>query len=50
MYGWICPDCGCHLDPGEKCDCREERAREGKGNEYFSVTESGREWSDEDQI
>ena len=31
MYGYICPDCGCHLDPGEKCDCREEkRTREKK--------------------
>ena len=18
-----CPDCGAHLDPGEKCDCEE---------------------------
>ena len=27
-YGYICPDCGCHLDPGEKCDCREERELE----------------------
>ncbi len=28
MYGYICPDCGCHLDPGEKCACREERELE----------------------
>lgn len=20
----ICPECGAHLDPGEKCDCGEE--------------------------
>ncbi len=20
----ICPYCGAHLDPGEKCDCRED--------------------------
>lgn len=20
-----CPRCGCHLDPGEKCDCEEEQ-------------------------
>lgn len=25
MYGYICPFCGCHLDPQEKCDCREEK-------------------------
>ena len=22
-----CPYCGCYLDPGEKCDCREEKNR-----------------------
>lgn len=27
MYYDICPDCGAHLDPGEKCDC--EKARNG---------------------
>ena len=21
-----CPDCGAHLDPGEKCDCEKENA------------------------
>lgn len=21
MYYKICPNCGTHLDPGEKCDC-----------------------------
>ena len=24
MYGYICPECGCYLDPGEKCDCKDE--------------------------
>jgi len=23
----ICPDCGAHLDFGEKCDCRQEREK-----------------------
>lgn len=23
-----CPDCGAHLDPDEKCDCREEEQNE----------------------
>lgn len=23
MYAMICPDCGSYLDPGERCDCRE---------------------------
>ncbi len=48
MYGYICPDCGCHLDPGERCDCREERERERKGDKDLEVSESGNEWSDED--
>ena len=29
----ICPDCGASLDPGEKCDCREEAE---KKQEFFS--------------
>ena len=23
MYFRECPYCGCHLDPGESCDCRD---------------------------
>lgn len=25
MYGYICPHCGDHLDPGEQCECRREK-------------------------
>lgn len=25
MYFKECPDCGAHLDPGERCDCREAK-------------------------
>ena len=25
---WICPLCQAHLDPGEKCDCQEQKERE----------------------
>lgn len=32
-YYKICPDCGATLDPGEKCDCRAEAA---KNQEFFS--------------
>lgn len=28
MYENICPKCHAHLDPGEKCDCTEERKAE----------------------
>lgn len=24
-YYKTCPECGAHLDPGEKCDCQEEK-------------------------
>ena len=24
-YYRTCPDCGCNLDPGERCDCQSER-------------------------
>lgn len=31
MSRYICPDCGAHLDPGERCDCAEkETAPAGK--------------------
>ena len=23
-YYRTCPDCGAHLDPGERCDCHDE--------------------------
>lgn len=25
MYYHICPHCGCHLDPGERCDCAKAK-------------------------
>lgn len=30
MYERICPDCGAHLDPDEKCDCQEEKESNGE--------------------
>lgn len=36
-YYNICPMCGCSLDPGEKCDCEIENAREDeKKKEFFN--------------
>ena len=32
-YYNVCPDCGCNLDPGEKCDCKNEKA---KKQEFFN--------------
>lgn len=28
LHIYICPECGAYLDPGERCDCTEERAAE----------------------
>lgn len=28
----ICPSCGAALDPGERCDCREETENEPRAN------------------
>lgn len=25
MYYKICPHCGAHLDPGERCDCQDKK-------------------------
>lgn len=25
MYYKTCPDCGCNLDPGEPCDCKQTK-------------------------
>ncbi len=47
-YYNICPQCGAHLDPGEKCSCMEERELrqrffeqqlrvESKGGQYAFV-------------
>lgn len=32
-YYRICPRCGCNLDPGEKCDCEDEKE---KREDFFS--------------
>ncbi len=30
MYARICPDCGCYLDPGERCDCKQQKKHENE--------------------
>ena len=35
---WTCPYCGANLDPGERCDCTEERSEED-GTEKIQETE-----------
>lgn len=46
-YYRVCPACGCHLDPGEVCDCRgrtevEQRTNKEKAAQGISSTRGGR--------
>ena len=34
-YYNVCTECGCTLDPGEKCSCREEEEREQEQKRDF---------------
>ncbi len=27
-YYRVCPDCGCNLDPDEKCECKAEKEKQ----------------------
>lgn len=38
MWNYECPIGGANLDPGEKCDCQDERARYLR---QFRVTKNG---------
>lgn len=41
MYYKVCPICGAHLDPGEPCDCKNEKKRvERKYQSLIKVDES----------
>lgn len=42
-YYNICPRCGAHLDPGEKCDCKEKEymIRYLAGDRTIYVTQTG---------
>lgn len=42
VYYRECPDCGCSLDPGERCDCRNEREKkEDEVIEYIKIGARG---------
>lgn len=38
---WTCPDCGANLDPGERCDCRENVAESRKSAAWLVEEELG---------
>ena len=37
----VCPKCGAHLDPNEKCDCEDAAEKEKKAREQMLVMENG---------
>ena len=40
-YYKICPVCGSHLDPGEKCDCESPVFQRDQANEHGATTHKG---------
>ena len=44
MYYYECPDCGCSLDPEEKCDCQIAK------NRFISYMDSMIEERDNGQL
>ena len=41
MYDrYICPFCGCYLDPGEYCDCQDQKKKQERIYEDMLFTES----------
>lgn len=44
MYGYRCENCGAFLDPGERCDCKDEKEKEKKRREsMFTIGKDGRQ-------
>lgn len=39
MYYSICSECGAYLDPGEKCDCYEEKRKQEEKSRSLLVEE-----------
>lgn len=37
----VCPKCGAHLDPNERCDCEETTEKEKKIRDQLLVIENG---------
>lgn len=41
-YYWTCPDCGANLDPGEKCDCKDDKKESDKKEIIKNVIKESR--------
>ena len=49
-YYHECPHCGCYLDPGERCDCVDEKAKKTRKRQEVNrrIEELGvSEWTQE---
>jgi len=42
MYFNVCPHCGAHLDPGERCDCLQEKQKSPIREHIVSDSEKSR--------
>ena len=40
MYYRACPNCGCNLDPGERCDCSEKNSQIEKERHFQKTLDS----------
>ena len=40
MYYRACPNCGCNLDPGERCDCSEKNSQIEKERHFQETLDS----------
>ena len=40
MYYNECPFCGCNLDPGERCECRDEKEKKKRKFENLLTVSS----------
>ena len=40
-YYDTCPDCGAHLDPGERCDCQDAKPT----SPFLSVADVAKRWA-----
>lgn len=41
-YYWTCPYCGANLDPGEKCDCKDNEKDNEKEDDIHDGNENHR--------
>lgn len=43
-YYRTCPNCGCALDPGERCDCTDKNTVISRGRSPRPTGDGGNQW------